>query len=71
MVKIQPTVSWSTEWTVHADYPAYTDPLLCFRSYVNSTTAFTDGLAYVNKQGQVIMKADNTSTLQAGQNRAR
>ena len=40
-------------------------------SYVNETEAFALNLSYVSSDNEVIMKGDDTSTLQAGQNRNR
>jgi hypothetical protein len=40
-------------------------------SYVNETEAFALNLSYVSSNNEVIMKGDDTSTLQAGQNRNR
>jgi hypothetical protein len=40
-------------------------------SYVNDTYAFQNGLAYVNDDGTVVMKGDNTTWLPEGQNRSR
>ncbi|KAJ7487626.1 glycoside hydrolase family 16 protein [Mycena galericulata] len=37
--------------------------------YVNDTYAFDNGLAYVNDDGTVVMKGDNTTWLPEGQNR--
>lgn len=41
------------------------------RSYTDRDTAFADGLAYVESDGVVVMKGDNTTYLQEGQNRNR
>jgi hypothetical protein len=40
-------------------------------SYVDNTTAFAHNLSYISWDGKVIMKGDDTNTLQAGQNRER
>jgi hypothetical protein len=40
-------------------------------SYVDNTTAFAHNLSYNSWDGKVIMKGDDTNTLQAGQNRER
>ena len=39
--------------------------------FVNQTTAFADGLAYVTSDNKVIMKGDNTTWLPEGVNRSR
>ncbi|KAJ7181684.1 glycoside hydrolase family 16 protein [Mycena crocata] len=45
------------------------DPTHGTVTYVNSTYAFQNGLAYVNDDGTVVMKGDNTTWLPQGQNR--
>jgi hypothetical protein len=45
------------------------DPTHGTVNYVNASTAFSSGLAYVLDNGKVVMKGDNTSWLAAGQNR--
>jgi hypothetical protein len=40
-------------------------------SYVDNTTAFTNNLSYISDRNTVIMKVDNTSTLNANVNRMR
>ena len=40
-------------------------------SYVDNTTAFALNLSYISWDGKVIMKGDDTTTLQANQNRNR
>lgn len=45
--------------------------LSLFYSYVDNTTAFANNLSYISWDDKVIMKGDDTSTLQAGQNRER
>ncbi|KAI0304861.1 concanavalin A-like lectin/glucanase domain-containing protein [Russula brevipes] len=37
--------------------------------YVDNVTAFSHNLSYISSDGKIIMKGDDTSTLQAGQNR--
>ncbi|KAJ6511907.1 glycoside hydrolase family 16 protein [Mycena vitilis] len=44
--------------------------LILFGSYVNKTYAFENGLAYVNDDGTVGMKGDNTTWLPEGTNRS-
>ncbi|KAJ7293602.1 glycoside hydrolase family 16 protein [Mycena rebaudengoi] len=46
------------------------DPTHGTVTYVNQTYAFANGLAYVQDDGIVIMKGDNTSWLPEGQNRS-
>ncbi|KAG8889526.1 hypothetical protein FRB98_004000 [Tulasnella sp. 332] len=43
------------------------DPTNGPTDYVNASIAFSEGLAYNNAQKQVIMKADNTTSLQLGE----
>ncbi|KAJ3734878.1 glycoside hydrolase family 16 protein [Lentinula guzmanii] len=45
------------------------DPTHGTVNFLNATTAFSDGLAYVQDNGIVIMKGDNTTTLAEGVNR--
>ncbi|KAI0283293.1 concanavalin A-like lectin/glucanase domain-containing protein [Russula aff. rugulosa BPL654] len=45
------------------------DPTHGTVTYVDNTTAFANNLSYISWDGKVIMKGDDTSTLQAGQNR--
>jgi beta-glucanase (GH16 family) len=45
------------------------DPTHGTVTYVDNTTAFAQNLSYISWDGKVIMKGDDTSTLQAGQNR--
>ncbi|KAJ3774916.1 glycoside hydrolase family 16 protein [Lentinula raphanica] len=45
------------------------DPTHGTVNFLNATAAFSDGLAYVQDNGIVIMKGDNTSTLANGVNR--
>jgi len=57
------------------DYSPFTplapgDPSSSY-SYVDNTTAFAHNLSYISSDGKVIMKGDDTNTLQAGQNRER
>jgi len=40
-------------------------------TFVNQSTAFADGLAYVTSNNKVIMKGDNTTWLAQGVNRNR
>lgn len=40
-------------------------------NFLNATAAFSEGLAYVQDNGVVIMKGDNTTTLDEGVNRNR
>ncbi|KAG8864259.1 hypothetical protein FRB96_006080 [Tulasnella sp. 330] len=47
------------------------DPTNGPTDYVNASVAFSEGLAYNNDQKQIIMKADNTTTLQLGELRKR
>jgi hypothetical protein len=46
------------------------DPTHGTVTYVDKATAFADNLSYISWDDKVIMKGDDTSTLQAGQNRA-
>jgi hypothetical protein len=45
------------------------DPTNGLVNYVDSNTAFSTGLAYVRDDGVAVMRVDNTTTLQEGQNR--
>lgn len=45
------------------------DPTHGTVTYVDNTTAFAQNLSYISWDGKVIMKGDDTTTLQAGQNR--
>lgn len=45
------------------------DPTHGTVDYVDNTTAFANNLSYISWDGKVIMKGDDTTTLQAGQNR--
>jgi len=47
------------------------DPTHGTVDYVDNTTAFANNLSYISWDGKVIMKGDDTTTLQAGQNRER
>lgn len=66
----------SSQWNCQVcDYSHFTslapgDPSSSY-SYVDNTTAFAHNLSYISWDGKVIMKGDDTSTLQAGQNRER
>jgi len=40
-------------------------------SYVDNATAFSHNLSYISWDGKVIMKGDDTNTLQSGQFRER
>jgi len=46
------------------DFFNQTDPTSGSVNYVDASTAFANGLAFVNDQKQAVMKMDNTSTLQ-------
>jgi len=46
------------------------DPTHGSANFVNETTAFADGLAYVTDDSVVVMKSDNTSWLAAGEVRS-
>ncbi|KAJ7492593.1 glycoside hydrolase family 16 protein [Mycena latifolia] len=48
----------------------FDDPTHGTVTYVNETYAFQNGLAYVNDDGTVVMKGDNTTWLPEGQNRS-
>ncbi|KAI0004307.1 glycoside hydrolase family 16 protein [Russula compacta] len=45
------------------------DPTHGTVTYVDEPTAFADNLSYISWDGKVIMKGDDTTTLQSGQNR--
>lgn len=47
----------------------FADPTHGLVTYVDSDTAFSTGLAYVRDDGVAVMRVDNTTTLQEGQNR--
>ncbi|KZP13488.1 glycoside hydrolase family 16 protein [Athelia psychrophila] len=47
----------------------YGDPTYGQVDYVNASTAFADGLAYVTEDNRVIMKVDNTTSVAEGANR--
>ena len=51
--------------------PSVPGDLISSYSYVDNTTAFAHNLSYISWDGKVIMKGDDTNTLQAGQNRER
>jgi hypothetical protein len=65
----------SFQWNRHVcDFTFYsTGPvdLSTSYSYVDNATAFAHNLSYISSDGKVIMKGDDTNTLQAGQNRER
>ncbi|KZT74648.1 glycoside hydrolase family 16 protein [Daedalea quercina L-15889] len=67
-------------WTIQDSYEGSTffdtfefytgeDPTHGTVNYTDRNTAFADGLAYVESDGTVVMKGDNTTWLQEGQNR--
>jgi len=68
-------------WTIQDTYSGETffdnfnfftgdDPTHGTVNYTDRETAFAAGLAYVNPDGTVVMKGDNTTTLQPGINRS-
>ncbi|KAF8810090.1 glycoside hydrolase family 16 protein [Phlegmacium glaucopus] len=48
------------------DFFSFPDPTNGNVNFVNRTTAFANGLVYIQDDGSVIMKADNTSSLASG-----
>jgi len=51
------------------NFMTFADPTHGLVNYTDADTAFSQGLAYVREDGVAIMRVDNTSTLQSGQNR--
>lgn len=78
--KTSNTTSASFVWIIEDTYDASNffesfnfftgdDPTHGTVTYVDNATAFAQNLSYISWDGKVIMKGDDTSTLQAGQNR--
>lgn len=55
-----------SEW----DFFSQSDPTNGLVDYQTKQAATSKGLAYVQDDGTTILKVDNTTTLQSGQNRA-
>lgn len=51
------------------NFDTFADPTHGLVTYVDSGTAFSQGLAYVRDDGVAVMRVDNTTQLQDGQNR--
>ncbi|CAA7268897.1 unnamed protein product [Cyclocybe aegerita] len=51
------------------DFFIWDDPTGGMVNYINRTTAFEKNLAYVTDDNKVVMRTDNTSTLERGQHR--
>jgi len=66
MVKYYEGSSFFNGWDFYNNYDNYTSGNV---NYVSQKTASSDNLAYINSAGNAIMRVDNSTTIQVGQNR--